>query len=232
MATEIKNQTNNEQRMTSLEIAQLVGKSHNDVLKAIRRMEPAWEQERQGKFSLTSVREKMPNGGYRLRPVFNLSKAETLFVATKFNDVARARLVIRWEELERDVRSKMEDARSDAPAKLLVTEKEIIRQSDEIMERNISEENRPAEACYSMTQLAKAVKMDRKELTRLLVRLGVMLWTGDRYELDTDYDKFGYVEYRHYQGYSLKGRRYKNTYMVWTEAGRKFVINLVEGYKE
>ena len=231
MTTTILNQTASEQQMTSIELAQLVGKSHNDVLKAIRKMEPAWEAEHQGKFSRMSIREKLPNNGYRFRPVYVLSKAETLYIATKFNDVARARLVLRWEELElsnsRSAREQIVDE-----GRLLVTEKEIIRQSDEIMERDISEANRKAETCYSMTQVAKAVKMDRKALTSLLVRLGVMLWTGDRYELDTDYDKFGYAEYRHYQGYSLKGRRYKNTYMVWTEAGRDFVRNLVEGYNE
>lgn len=217
--------------MTSIELAQLVGKSHNDVLKAIRKMEPAWEAEHQGKFSRMSIREKLPNNGYRFRPVYVLSKAETLYIATKFNDVARARLVLRWEELElSNSRSAKEQIVDEG--RLLVTEKEIMRQSDEIMERDISEANRKAETCYSMTQVAKAVKMDRKALTSLLVRLGVMLWTGDRYELDTDYDKFGYAEYRHYQGYSLKGRRYKNTYMVWTEAGRDFVRNLIEGYNE
>ena len=34
----------NGQRMTSLEIAELTGKQHKDVLKAIRNMEPAWEK--------------------------------------------------------------------------------------------------------------------------------------------------------------------------------------------
>ena len=31
--------------MTSLEISQVIGKPHNDVMKAIRKMEPAWESE-------------------------------------------------------------------------------------------------------------------------------------------------------------------------------------------
>ena len=65
-------------------------------------MEPAWEQERGRKFALTQIREEIPNGGYRLRPVFVLSKTECLYVATKFNDAARAKLVLRWEELERE----------------------------------------------------------------------------------------------------------------------------------
>ncbi len=42
------------QRMTSLEIAAVTGKPHGDVLKAIRKMEKAWEQECGGNFSLTS----------------------------------------------------------------------------------------------------------------------------------------------------------------------------------
>lgn len=40
METELfKNKT-----MSSLEIAELAGKPHNDVLKAIRAMEPAWKK--------------------------------------------------------------------------------------------------------------------------------------------------------------------------------------------
>ena len=48
-----------EQTMTSLEIAELTGKPHNDVLKAIRKMEPAWTQVTQGKFSLSSYQDAM-----------------------------------------------------------------------------------------------------------------------------------------------------------------------------
>ena len=42
------------QRMTSLEIAAITGKQHNDVLKAIKKMEPAWAQVTQGNFSLST----------------------------------------------------------------------------------------------------------------------------------------------------------------------------------
>ena len=111
----------NLQRMTSLEIAQVTGKMHKDVMKAIRNMEPAWEQERGRKFALTQLRVDIPNGGYRLRPVYILTKTECLYVATKFNDAARARLVLRWEELEH---ARLTQATANARA-LLVTEKEI-----------------------------------------------------------------------------------------------------------
>ena len=44
----------------------------------------------------------------RLRPCYQLTKTECLYIATKFNDEARAKLVLRWEELEMaDRRRKM-----------------------------------------------------------------------------------------------------------------------------
>ena len=95
------------QTMSSLEIAKLTGKPHNDVLTAIRAMEPSWEKVCQGKFSLTSRKVSQPNGGEREVPCYELTKTECLYVATKFNDEARAKLVLRWEELERKERANM-----------------------------------------------------------------------------------------------------------------------------
>ena len=114
--------------ITSIEIASLVGKPHNDVLKAIRKMESAWVQEHQGNFSQMQIQEALPNGGYRMRPCFLLTKTESLFIATKFNDVARARLVLRWEELERGKRREESGKRNDQ--RLLETEKEIVMKGE------------------------------------------------------------------------------------------------------
>jgi phage regulator Rha-like protein len=86
--------------MSSREIAELTGKQHKDVLEAIRNMETAWEKVCGRKFPLTSNKVAMPNGGFREEPVYHLSKTECLYVATKFNDEARAKLVLRWEQLE------------------------------------------------------------------------------------------------------------------------------------
>jgi phage regulator Rha-like protein len=87
--------------MTSLEIAELTGKQHNHLMRDIRNMEPAWEKVCQCKFALTSRTIVQPNGGTREVPCYSLTKTECLYIATKFNDEARAKLVIRWEELER-----------------------------------------------------------------------------------------------------------------------------------
>lgn len=84
--------------MTSLQIAEITGKPHNDVLKAIRKMEEAWAKINGGNFSLV---EYTDNKGEK-RPCYSLTKTECLYIATKFNDEARAKLVVRWEQLERE----------------------------------------------------------------------------------------------------------------------------------
>lgn len=87
---------NAKEYMTSREIATITGKPHNDVLKAIRAMESAWYKITKGNFSLS---EYTDSTGRKL-PMYQLTKTECLYIATKFNDEARAKLVIRWEELE------------------------------------------------------------------------------------------------------------------------------------
>ena len=84
------------QTMSSLEIAKLTGKPHNDVMKAIRAMEPSWVKVSEGNFSLASYKDAQGKD----RPCYELTKTECLYVATKFNDEARAKLVLRWERLE------------------------------------------------------------------------------------------------------------------------------------
>ena len=82
--------------MTSLEIAEITGKRHSDVLESVRNMEPAWEKIAQRKFPLGSYKD----ADNQDRPCYILSKTECLYVAAKFNDEARAKLILRWEELE------------------------------------------------------------------------------------------------------------------------------------
>lgn len=88
----------NTETMTSLQIAEVTGKLHKDVLEAIRNMEPAWVKVNGRKFPLVEYKDAKGE----MRPMYQLNKAECLYVATKFNDEARAKLVIRWEELERE----------------------------------------------------------------------------------------------------------------------------------
>jgi phage regulator Rha-like protein len=82
--------------MTSREIAEITNKRHTEVLRSIRNMEPAWEKVSGRKFASANYVDEQG----KARPIFELTKLECLYVSTKYNDEARAKLVIRWEELE------------------------------------------------------------------------------------------------------------------------------------
>lgn len=107
-----------EERMTSSQIAEITGKNHKDLLRSIRNMEPAWEKVQGRKFALSFRTRQLANGGTKEDPYYELTKEECLYIATKFNDEARARLVLRWKQLEEEKRKKAKDERRDIDLRL------------------------------------------------------------------------------------------------------------------
>ncbi|MGV4450496.1 Rha family transcriptional regulator, partial [Ornithobacterium rhinotracheale] len=84
--------------MSSREIAQIAGKNHKEVLRSIRNMERGWVKVSGRNFALAEYLDEQG----KPRPQYELTKTECLYIATKFNDEARARLVLRWEALENE----------------------------------------------------------------------------------------------------------------------------------
>jgi Rha family phage regulatory protein len=82
--------------MSSREIAAMTGKRHADLMRDIRNMEVAWVRVNGCKFALVEYKDAKGEK----RPEYLLTKTECLYIATKFNDEARVRLILRWEQLE------------------------------------------------------------------------------------------------------------------------------------
>lgn len=124
----------NEQKITSIEIAEISGKRHTDLLRSIRKQEEAWEKVNERKFTL--VKKKDAKG--ELRPVYELTKAESLYISSKFNDEIRAKLVSRWMELELNPSkptNELPEKASDYPENTIITVK-MGRLSNQIYVRN------------------------------------------------------------------------------------------------
>ena len=211
-----------EQRMTSLDIAEVTGKLHKDVLKAIRNMEPAWEKTTGRKFALCEQNYMLANGVVKKQPFFSLTKTESLYVATKFNDEARARLVKRWYQLECErLGVKVREQ------KLLVTDAEIMSRSDDIRRGLIADENAAADGCYAASDIARMMQMTVKELNKRLVSEGVQFWNGGRYKLTKEYEGNGYARDRAFHYYALDGEKKERKYLVWTPAGLEFIRTIL-----
>ena len=139
---------NDDRTMTSLEIAELTGKQHKNVMQAIRNMEPAWEKVNGLKFQLVEYRDKKGE----LRPCYQLTKTECLYIATKFNDEARARLVLRWQELEIQEMERQQQLCLPEPQKILAL-------ADDIIGKGLRMLNEEAEDTLTATQVAKTFNM-------------------------------------------------------------------------
>lgn len=135
----------NKETMSSLEIAELTGKPHNDVMKAIRAMEPAWEKVNGGNFSLVGYTDKKGEK----RPCYELSKTECLYIATKFNDEARAKLVLRWEELETKKQIEL------SPAEIIL----------QMAQRNVENERRMKALESKIDEIEQRTTTDLKQST-------------------------------------------------------------------
>ena len=207
--------------MTSLEIAELTGKNHYDLMRAIRKMEPAWEKTCGCKFALTSRTIVQPNGGTREVPCYQLTKTECLYIATKFNDEARAKLVLRWEELERAQRRQVPCA--------LPSPKEILRLADEIIGEGLRLVNADAEDTLTATQVAKTFNMTVFDFNAVLRDMGIQYRRGGHWNISDDLENRDLVRMRTHVSYSLKGEKKIRTYMTWTMTGLKY-LNSKLGY--
>ena len=211
---------NKVQTITSLEIAELTGKPHNDVLKAIRKMESAWTQVTQGKFSLSAYQDATG----RTLPCYSLSKTECLYIATKFNDEARAKLVLRWEELEMaDVRGKM------AAERCLPEPKKILALADDIIGEALRQLNAGAEDTLTATQVAKTFNMTVYDFNCIVRDMGIQYRRHGRWNISDDLVGRDLVRLRTHVSYSLRGEKKVRTYMTWTMQGLRY-LNAKLGY--
>ena len=209
---------NKVQTMTSLEIAELTGKQHKDVMKAIRNMEPAWVKVNGRKFALVEYQDKKGE----LRPCYQLTKTECLYIATKFNDEARAKLVLRWQQLELAEQKRRQQLCLPEP-------KEILRLADNIIGEGLRMLNEEAEDTLTATQVAKTFNMNTLDFNAVLRDMGIQYRRHGRWNLSDDLQGRGYTAERTHVSYSLKGEKKVKVYMTWTMAGLRF-LNAKLGY--
>ena len=215
--TQISN-INKVQTMTSLEIAELTGKNHFDLMRAIRKMEPAWEKVNGCKFALVEYQDKKGE----LRPCYQLTKTECLYIATKFNDEARAKLVLRWQQLELAEQKRRQQLCLPEPQKILAL-------ADNIIGEGLRMLNEEAEDTLTATQVAKTFNMTTLDFNAVLRDMGIQYRRHGRWNLSDDLQGRGYTAERTHVSYSLKGEKKVRTYMTWTMAGLRF-LNAKLGY--
>lgn len=224
---------NGEQRMTSMEIAELTGKRHCDIMRSIRVMESGWEKVSRRKFALATYQDEQG----KQRPCYSLSKTECLYIATKFNDEARARLVIRWQQLEEERREAMAweqwKARWAQPRQSIhllgCTDEEVLDEADDIIGEELNELNRYSDDCYTPTEIGKPFGLEGRDLNSFLCDKKIIEWAKGQWQLTPKFKHQGLTENRSIVMHGRNGRRRTVSRLVWTAKGRDFVMSMIKG---
>lgn len=232
-------------RMTSLQIAEITGKPHADVMKAIRKMEPAWSKINEGNFSLVDYQDKKGE----TRPCYSLNKEECLYIATKFNDEARAKLIKRWKELEE------QHQKPSVPQNYLEALKSLVKAEEEkqqlalenkkqqeqiltISKTNMELGNKITEmlpkvsyydkilqsnATMTVTQIAQDYGMSAMRLNKELESMRIQHKVRGQWILFAQFLEGGYVHSRAVDIVRSDGRHDVKYNTEWTTKGRIFL---------
>ena len=178
-----------------------------------------------------------------MRPCYSLNKTECLYIATKFNDEARAKLVLRWEELETKERSQYQVPQSFAEALMLAAkQQEQIEEQQRQLEENYKEivelngaiaEMEPKVTYVDMilasnetvttTQIAQDYGQSAKAFNVLLRNFGVQHKVGGQWVLYAKHLPFGYVQSDTFPIVHKNGTNVTVMHTKWTQKGRLFL---------
>jgi phage antirepressor YoqD-like protein len=237
-------------RMTSLQIAEITGKPHADVMKAIRKMEPAWSKINEGNFSLVEYKDKKGE----TRPCYSLNKEECLYIATKFNDEARAKLIKRWKELEEQHQKpsvpqnylealkslvKAEEEREQLALENRKQQQEIVTISKENMElgSRITEmlpkvsyydKILQSNATMTITQIAQDYGMSAVRMNKELESMRIQHKVRGQWILYGQFLTGGYVHSRAVDIIRSDGRHDVKYNTEWTTKGRIFLYDALK----
>ena len=240
-----------DERMTSLQIAEITARLHKNVMRAIRNMEPAWEKINGRKFELVDYKDEKGE----TRPCYSLNKEECLYIATKFNDEARAKLIKRWKELEE------QHQKPSVPQNYLEALKSLVKAEEEkqqlalenkqkdetiitISKANVELGNKITEmlpkvsyydrilqsnATMTITQIAQDYGMSAIAMNKELEAMRIQHKERGQWILYAQFLKGGYVHSRAVDIIRRDGRHDVKYNTEWTTKGRLFLYEALKG---
>lgn len=186
--------------MSSRDIADLCETRHNQVVETIERLFAKGVLRESRK----TTRAHRPEGGGRPTEVYDLTKRDTLVVVSGYNDELRARIIDRWEDLERRAGLTLPDLNDPDTLRGLLAnyadDKAALQNRLAIAAPKAAALERLAEADGSLciTDAAKALQVQPKALFSYLRREG---WIYRRTGSDHDVSyqsklQAGYLEHK------------------------------------
>lgn len=223
---------NAKETMSSLQIAEIIGKQHSNVMRDIRNIIEQLEDRRQFNFELSSRTQPMPNGGSKEVSCYILTKKDCLLLASGYNANLRAKIINRWEELEAEKHSnviQLPDFTNPAEAAIAWAEQYKAKEAA-LIEAKEAKENVERlihnSKTYTTTELSKELGFRSAiELNKALENMGVQFKQNGTWLLYAKYAENNYTSTKQIvldSGRITYDRR-------WTGKGRDFVVSLFKG---
>ena len=178
--------------MSSLEIAELTGKQHKDVIRDIRNMLNSLNID-----SAVFTADYKDSKG-RMYPCYNLPKRETLILVSGYSVTMRARIIDRWQELEEKQTPATPKTYIEALEKLLESEKEklVLKEELKAAEPKVEFVNNYVDAKGNKTfrGLVKMLNVNEREFRNWLHDSKIMYRLNGAWMPYSEYLHKGYFE--------------------------------------
>ena len=237
--------------MTSLEIAEVTGKQHKNVMRDIRNILEQGVQQ----LNFEPMQKSVPtnNGGHKSIPYYRLTPKGCLILASGYDALLREKIINRLETLEKNNKPQLPETYLDALKQLVISEEqkqqlalENKRQAQEIevkdaqiTELNTAVSNMQTKVSYldlimqqknrtlTVTEIAQDYGMSAKAFNRLLESYRVQRKVNGVWVVYAPYLKEGYVTSKTgTSGTSHKdGTPFFYQQTVWTFKGRAFLYH-------
>lgn len=153
------------------------------------------------------------------------------YIATKSDDtpeeiMARALTIAQATLAKREERLKQLEAETEQQQVTIEIQTEEIKKAAPKV--NYYDNHLQSVNALTATQIAKEIGMSAEKLNNKLKELGIQFKQSGQWLLKSPYDKWGMHETRTNIFTSERGNTHTNTYTVWTQKGRRFIIALYE----
>ena len=230
----------------SREVAEMVGKQHNELLKDIRRYA---EQLGEGKIPQSDffTESTYVNSQNKKMPCYQVTKKGCEFIAHKLTGVKgtefTAKYINRFHEMEDAIKAHIPTGNElialavvEAQKLLAQKEEEIKQLEDSVqqMDKVITELTPKADYadrilssndCMTVTQIAHDYGLSAVSFNRILSRAGIQRKVGEQWILYAEYQGKGYVQNKTYDYEKANGTTGTKLSTVWTQKGRLFLYN-------
>ncbi|WP_375638195.1 MULTISPECIES: Rha family transcriptional regulator [unclassified Bartonella] len=163
------------QTMSSREIAELCGKRHDHVMRDIKQMLGELNSESTApKFGVSEFTGLYKDSTGRTLPCYNLPKRECLILVSDYSTALRAKIIDRWQELEKQVATPQVDySKPEALLGVLNHLQSQIEQKDHVIaeltpKAEALEGLKRSDGLFGLIEAAKMLEVRPKDLTDYL----------------------------------------------------------------